>query len=310
MQFADAFSCSFPVSVYSRTLKAPRHYNIWFRWQWLNIARKKVILLLSVAIKTSNSKMFKTEFNVFISKRIHWHQAKFTPSTRLVDLVIRVSTIHQHIHHTGWNWNGNFSREKKSIGIVRTVIVPALKSRNTTKPTKWHMRPAKTQISLGIRPVWSASSVSAWRKLGSLATHWAHSEDSVSLGGCTGWSESSLGAQSFCWFCHEAAHIQQSVSVLTDLWLLLLLLLCWCFTALRQFSGHFGRGQLTCPHCSWASLVGSLPVLNAHFFTSNALLESTEGREWPYKLSCVPTSKVSVPHFARLAVFVDRFLWD
>ena len=37
--------------------------------------------------------------------------------------------------------------------------------------------PAKTQISLGIRPVWSGSSLSAWRKLGSLATHWAHSED-------------------------------------------------------------------------------------------------------------------------------------
>ena len=28
------------------------------------------------------------------------------------------------------------------------------------------------------------------------------------------------------------------------------------------------------------------------------------------RLSCVPTSKVSVPHFARLAVIVDRFLWD
>ena len=26
-------------------------------------------------------------------------------------------------------------------------------------------------------------------------------------GGCLGWSESSLGAQSFCWFCREAAHI-------------------------------------------------------------------------------------------------------
>ena len=39
------------------------------------------------------------------------------------------------------------------------------------------VRPAKTQISLGIRPVWSESSLSAWRKLGSLATHWAHSED-------------------------------------------------------------------------------------------------------------------------------------
>ena len=44
------------------------------------------------------------------------------------------------------------------------------------------VRPAKTQISLGIRPVWSESSPSAWRKLGSLATHWAHSEDSDQTG--------------------------------------------------------------------------------------------------------------------------------
>ena len=50
-------------------------------------------------------------------------------------------------------------------------------SRIVTKPTQWHLRPAKTRISLGIRPVWSESSLSAWRKLGSLATHWAHSED-------------------------------------------------------------------------------------------------------------------------------------
>ena len=99
---------------------------------------------------------------------------------------------------------------------------------------------AKTQISLGIRPVWSESSLSAWRKLGSLATFWVHSEDSdqpghpprlirvfavrmkkawiltypmnaqrrlIRLGRCRGWSESSLGAQSSCWFCCEAAHI-------------------------------------------------------------------------------------------------------
>ena len=30
-----------------------------------------------------------------------------------------------------------------------------------TKPTKWHVRPAKTQISLGIHPVWSESLLSA-----------------------------------------------------------------------------------------------------------------------------------------------------
>ena len=55
-------------------------------------------------------------------------------------------------------------------------------SRIMTKPTKWHVRPAKTQISLGVRPVWSESSLFAWRKLGSLATHWARSEDSDQSG--------------------------------------------------------------------------------------------------------------------------------
>ena len=30
----------------------------------------------------------------------------------------------------------------------------------------------------------------------------------IRLGGCPGWSESSLGAPSFCWFCHVAAHFK------------------------------------------------------------------------------------------------------
>ena len=29
----------------------------------------------------------------------------------------------------------------------------------------------------------------------------------IRLGRCPGWSESSLGAHSFCWFCHEAAQL-------------------------------------------------------------------------------------------------------
>ena len=41
--------------------------------------------------------------------------------------------------------------------------------------------------------------------------------------------------------------------------------LYWCFTALQHFSGHFRRGQLTYPHCSWASLQGSLSVPCAFF---------------------------------------------
>ena len=68
------------------------------------------------------------------------------------------------------------------------------------------LRPVKTQISLGTRPVWSESSLSAWKILGSLATHWAHSEYSDRTGH-PGWFSSSLGAHSFCWFCHEAAQM-------------------------------------------------------------------------------------------------------
>ena len=41
------------------------------------------------------------------------------------------------------------------------------------------------------------SSLSAWRKLGSLATHWAHSEDSAQSDLSLCWAH-----KSFCWFCH------------------------------------------------------------------------------------------------------------
>ena len=93
-------------------------------------------------------------------------------------------------------------------------------SRLMTKPTKWHGRPAKTQISLGICRVWSESLLSAGRKLGSLATHWAQAKALIRLGGCLGWSESFLGAQSFCWFCHEGAYMfaRQFVNTIGQLW--------------------------------------------------------------------------------------------
>ena len=62
-----------------------------------------------------------------------------------------------------------------------------------TNPTKW-LRPVKIQISQVIRQVWGPFFMRTAKTL-------------IRLGGCTGWSESSLGAHSFCWFCHEAAHI-------------------------------------------------------------------------------------------------------
>ena len=80
------------------------------------------------------------------------------------------------------------------FNILITFILLYL-SRLKTKPTKWYVRPVKTQINLGIRPVWSESWLSTWGKLRSLTIIRAHSEASDQTGGCSGWSQSSLGAK-------------------------------------------------------------------------------------------------------------------
>ena len=74
-----------------------------------------------------------------------------------------------------------------------------------TKPTKWPVRPAKTEISLGIHTVWwvfdaclkkqwvLSYPLSAQRRLWS---DWADAQADLNL--C--WVH-----KSFCWFCHAAA---------------------------------------------------------------------------------------------------------
>ena len=65
---------------------------------------------------------------------------------------------------------------------LRLTSIDTLNEPRHDKTNEMSVGPAKTQISLGIRPVSSESSLSAWRKLGSLATYWAHSEDSDQTG--------------------------------------------------------------------------------------------------------------------------------
>ena len=76
-----------------------------------------------------------------------------------------------------------------------------------TKPTKWSELPAKTQISLGIHAVWSEFSLSAWRNIGSWATHWVHSKDSDQTRQMPRLIWVFAGHTSFCWFCHAAAQM-------------------------------------------------------------------------------------------------------
>ena len=58
------------------------------------------------------------------------------------------------------------------------------------------VRPAKTQISLDIRPVWSESSLCAQLEAKEPSFLHADSEDSLP------------GAHSFCWFCRFMAHTE------------------------------------------------------------------------------------------------------
>ena len=74
-----------------------------------------------------------------------------------------------------------------------------------------------------LRSAWAAaqsdqSSLSAWSPLSAQRRLWSDWADAqaddlstaktlIRLGGYPGWSESSPGAQSFCWFCHEAAQL-------------------------------------------------------------------------------------------------------
>ena len=78
-------------------------------------------------------------------------------------------------------------------------------SHDMTKPTKW-LCSVKTQISLGFRPVWSVFAV-RMKKPWVLSYPLSAQQRLIRLFGFPGWSESSLGAHSFCWFCHKAAHL-------------------------------------------------------------------------------------------------------
>ena len=95
--------------------------------------------------------------------------------------------------------------------IKRDMMTNIINEPRDDKTNKMTVRPAKTKISLGICPVWSESLLSTGRKLGSLATHWAHSEDSDQTGRMPQ-AEPSLrwAHMPFCWFCHDVAQMHRT----------------------------------------------------------------------------------------------------
>ena len=100
--------------------------------------------------------------------------------------------------------------KRRSFGNKDTKKPPHDKTNSVT------VLPAKTQISLGARPAWSESSLSSWRKRGSLATHWAHSEDCDQTGRMPrligvfvgGLATVFFMRQLIIWIQHESVHEQ------------------------------------------------------------------------------------------------------
>ena len=129
--------------------------------------------------------------------------------------------------------------ENQQNDVQRSKHLPALgltmkyeMSRLMTKPTKWHVHPVKTQISLSIHPVWSVFAVcmkKAWilsytlnaqRRLWS---GWPDAQVDLSLR----WAH-----KSFCWFCHVAAHIHIHVYI-KFVWLYKNMLICLIFISFQ-----------------------------------------------------------------------------
>ena len=74
------------------------------------------------------------------------------------------------------------------------------------KTTKWHVRPAKTQISLGIRPCWSESSLCAqWVVKDPIFLH-ADNEDWSDLADAQADLSLRWAKMPLCRFCRDLAY--------------------------------------------------------------------------------------------------------
>ena len=110
---------------------------------------------------------------------------------------------------------------------------------------------AKTQISLGIRPVWSESSLTAWRKLGTFATHWAHSEASDQTGRMTRLIWVFAGRT-----CQYVGFVTRRLIWFLSVWMRFTaksVFLCGCFLFQRNLVDDYltritGRGQCSLCH--------------------------------------------------------------
>ena len=135
-------------------------FMIWFRWDWI-LPWSQVSMLHTIISTIMHFNSTTTKIKSLVTS-LSFHALKMTDSS---------TTNFYCCPHLVFKLYSQFH-------LLFTIKL----SRLVTKPAKWSVRPAKTQISLGIHPVWSESSQCAqWVAKDPLLFH-AHSKDSDQTG--------------------------------------------------------------------------------------------------------------------------------
>ena len=98
-------------------------------------------------------------------------------------------------------------------------------------------------FAVHLKKAWVLSyPLSAQRRLWS---DWADAQTLIRLGGWPGWSESSLGAHSFRWFCHVVPQFRYNPFIISHYMWLIYLLICLLIIAKYEYSETYLL------HCKW-----------------------------------------------------------
>ena len=133
----------------------------------------------------------------------HMSEGKFSDVAVSLDLIssyVNVCPTYVHIRPNKTSWS-----------IQDHVIHVYNMSRDTAFPTRLLRRLAKTQISVRIRAVWSESSMSTWRRFGSLTSHYMSCEDSDQTAEMRRLLRLRCAHIPYCSKCWAPAHMQSVV---------------------------------------------------------------------------------------------------
>ena len=168
-----------------------------------------------------------------------------------------------------------FSDYLDMILVVDCDVKPQIKQTYeppNDKPTKWHMRLATTQISLGIHPVWPVITVHM-KEAGVLSYPTECIAKTDQMGRWPGLSESLLHAQSFWWFCHVSAHI---ASMLKNLHGICTWTVCGTFHIFEFHVWHNIHAPVACP------TVSGIKLTNKNEFIPNMTIFWKSADHWMY----------------------------